>query len=221
MSARPVPLPPQRLFGVNDIDDPFPRALKLYLISSYPRTGKPLMLMGCTRRLTTRLAWHNRARAPVLAKHGRQAAGYWRVLMFIVLPDARQLRARRLLEHWEKTATKKHRKITEGMRIARELKLPVFVEMAAIKADPALRNALKGFLATMEATKKHARVRSIRATLASLDEDTLAVARVDGLDFSKSVEFIIAPRIDATPTAAPNDVVIDTRALLQRVLALS
>jgi len=80
------------------------------------------------------LLQHNR-KLPGGPRLTRRAAGHWKLALVIVLPKHRDLLHKELVEYWKKSS-RKHCRLEFGIRMARKLKVPWFVnsEIFSIKA---------------------------------------------------------------------------------------
>ena len=113
--------------------------------------------MGCTARLAARLSWLNSTIDVGTTDKSRRAAGFWRIAMVVIIPQGRQLRTRALKNHWHSKATKRHTKITVGLRLANELGLHAVVDLSVLRADPMLAPAVRSVEAQITRAPSQAR----------------------------------------------------------------
>ena len=174
-------------------DGPFANDYKLYMLCNQ-RPGVPTRTrLGCTRDVARRFADHN----SVVPRAGsdrraRQAAGWWREVLRIIVPADRDLDARSLLNHWRQRSRKIHRRFTFGIDMAERLRLVYFVNAETLASDALLSRELPQDVARTQqrveqtSPERASRVRrAVQRSFASMSRSPLP-AVFDGLSFTKT-----------------------------------
>ena len=149
-----------RVVGGDDDDDadkssglllPVEPPLYLYLLTNRKSDVQTTTQIGCVSDVDERMSIHNsKVPVPGSERRARQAAGYWKPLLVIVVPRASGLSARALAEQWKSRARKIHCRFQFGIEnIAWHYKLPYFVNVDELRTDARITRIIPSFVRTI------------------------------------------------------------------------
>ncbi len=110
--------------------------LYLYMLTNRKPHAATSTQLGCVSNVEERAKIHN-SKVPVAGseRRARQAAGWWKIVLVIVVPPSRNLSARALASQWKTSSRKIHRRFEQGVRIARDLDLLFFINTEEVRTD--------------------------------------------------------------------------------------